>query len=38
MIIFESILTTFEPSVIFEAAGAALEIGSSLKPIHHHDF
>jgi len=32
MIIFESILTSFESSVIFEAAGAEVKIGSNLKP------
>ena len=35
MIIFESIWTTFEASVIFDAADAVVEIGSSLKPNHH---
>ncbi len=35
MIIFESTLTTFEASFSFEAAGAVLKIGSSLK-LHHH--
>ena len=34
MIIFESILTTFEASVIFEAAGAVAKIYLSLKPDH----
>jgi len=32
MIIFGSILTPFELSIIFEAAGAVLKIGYSLKP------
>ncbi len=32
MIIFK---VTFEVSIIFEAAGAAVKIGSSLKPNHH---
>jgi hypothetical protein len=31
MIIFESLLTTFEASFIFEAAGAVAKIGSRLK-------
>ena len=31
MIIFESILTTFEASAIFDAAGAVVEISSSLQ-------
>jgi len=35
MIIFESFLTTFEASIIFEAAGATVKIGSSIKPNHH---
>jgi hypothetical protein len=35
MIIFGSILTTFESRCILEAAGAVLIIGSSLKPNHH---
>ena len=35
MIIFESILTTFESSVIFEAVA---KIGSSLKPNHYVQF
>jgi len=34
MIIFKSLLTTFELSVIFKAAGA--KVGSSLKPNHHN--
>jgi hypothetical protein len=32
---FESILTILEVSFIFQAAGAAAKIGSSLKLIHH---
>jgi len=32
MIIFESILTTFEASVVFEAAETVEGIDSSLKP------
>ena len=40
MIIFESLMTTFESSVIFEAPEAVLyavsEIGSSLKPNHQN--
>jgi hypothetical protein len=32
MIIFESLLDTFEMSSIFEAAGAFTKIGLSLKP------
>ena len=32
MIIFESLLTTFEVSVIFEADGAVAKISSNLKP------
>jgi hypothetical protein len=36
MIIFESILTTFEVSIIFfEAAGGVTKVGSSLKLNHH---
>ncbi len=35
MIIFESTLTTFEASSIFEAAEAVAKIGSSLKSNHH---
>ncbi len=35
MIIFESTLTTFEASIIFEAAGAVSKIDSSLKSNHH---
>ena len=31
MTIFESILTAFEASVIFEAAGAVVKISSSLR-------
>jgi hypothetical protein len=38
MIIFESTLTTFEASFIFEAAGAVSKIGSSLKSNHHVRF
>ena len=38
MIIFESFFTTFEASVIFEAAGAVAKIGASLKPNHHMQF
>ena len=38
MIIFELILTTFEESVIFKAAGAEVEFGLSLKPNRHYDF
>jgi len=34
MIIFESILTTFEPSVVFETSGAIVKFGSSLEPNH----
>jgi hypothetical protein len=36
MIIFEPILTTFEASVILEAAGATSKIGFSLKPNYHN--
>ena len=32
MIIFESLLTTSEVSVIFEASGAVSKIGLSLEP------
>jgi hypothetical protein len=35
MIIFESILTTFEASFIFEAAGAVAKIDSSLILNHY---
>ncbi len=35
MNIFESILTTFKPSIVLEAAGAVVQIGLSLKPNHH---
>jgi hypothetical protein len=35
MIIFESILTTFIVSIIFEAAEAVAKIGLSLKSNHH---
>ena len=35
MITFEPILTNFEVSVFFEAAGAVANIGTSLKPINH---
>ena len=38
MIIFELILTTFEASIIFKAAGAVAKISSSLKPNHHMQF
>ena len=38
MIIFESILTTFEASIIFKAAGAVEKIGSYLKPNHYMQF
>jgi len=34
MIIFESLLTTFEVSFIFEAAGTVVKVGLSLKPDH----
>jgi len=34
VIIFSSLLTTFEVSVIFEAAGAQAKIDLSLKPNH----
>jgi len=32
VIIFKSILTTFESSIIFKAVGVVVEIGLSLKP------
>jgi hypothetical protein len=35
MIIFKSILTTFEASFCFEAAGAEAETGLSLNSKHH---
>ncbi len=35
MINFDLILTTFEASFIFEAAGAVVKIGLSLKSNHH---
>ena len=40
MIIFESILSTFEATVVsfFENAGAVVEIGSSLRSNHHNKF
>jgi len=34
MIIFKSLLTTFEETVVFETTGAVVEIGSRLKPNH----
>ncbi len=37
MIIFEFILTTFEASLVFKAAGALAKIGSSLKLNHHEE-
>ena len=36
MIIFELILTTFEASIIFEAAGAVVEISSSLQNLNRN--
>ena len=36
MIIYESLLTTSEASIIFEAARAVAKIGSSLNPNHHN--
>ena len=36
MIIFESLSTTFEASIIFEAAGALVEISSSLPNLNHN--
>ena len=35
MIILESLLTTYEASVTYEAAEAVVKISSSLKPNHH---
>jgi len=35
MIIFESILSTFESILVLEAAGAVMKIGSSLKSNLH---
>ena len=37
MTIFESLLTTFEASTIFEAAGAVVEISSSLQSLSHNE-
>jgi hypothetical protein len=37
MIIFASNMTTFKLSVVFQAAGAVVKIGSSLKPNHHKE-
>jgi len=34
MIIFQSILTTFESRVVFKAAGTVVSIGLNLKPNH----
>ena len=36
MIIFESLLTTFEASYILEAAGGVVKIGKSLKSNQHN--
>ena len=36
MVIFESLLTPFEARSIFEAAGALVKIGTSLKSSHHN--
>ena len=36
MIIFQLFHTTFEVIVFFEADGAVVNIGSSLKPNHHN--
>ena len=36
MIIFESFFTPFESSIIFEAPGAVVKIGLSLKPNYHN--
>ena len=36
VIIKESLLTTFEVSIIFEAVGALAKICSSIKPNHHN--
>ena len=36
MIIFESLLTAFEASSIFEAAGVEARMGRSLRPNHHN--
>ncbi len=35
LIIFESILTPFEASIVFDTAGAVLKISLSLKQNHH---
>jgi len=35
MIIFDSLLTTFEAIIIFKAAEAVAKIGLSLKPIRN---
>jgi len=35
MIIFEPILTTFDASNLFKAAGTTVKINSSLKTNHH---
>jgi len=36
MIMVQSLLTTFEVSIIFEAAGAITKIGMSLVPNNHN--
>ena len=38
MVIFESVLTTFEAASFFKAAGAVLKIGLSLKSNYHYEF
>jgi len=35
MIIFESLMTTFETNFIFEASGAVLKLAISLKPNYY---
>ena len=37
MIIYDSLLTTFEAIKIFDATGAVEKTGSSLKPNHHNE-
>jgi hypothetical protein len=37
LLIFEPILTPFEATIVFDAAGAVLKIGLSVKPNHHRE-
>ena len=36
IIIFDTLLTTFDTNLFFKAAGKIAKIGSSLKPNHHN--